>query len=95
MTGFEDWMRIARKSCTIFCDSAIVTAEIRDYRSQTGRNIQSTINQILKVGSIIKIYDPLKIADEIVTQCVRKSPDELKICEDMLVFVANTACLAL
>jgi hypothetical protein len=53
-----------------------------------------------KVGATVNIYDPLKIADEIVVdalnigiQCVRESPDELKICEYMLAFAAKYGLL--
>jgi hypothetical protein len=62
--------------------------------SEMGRYIAPTVD------ATVNIYDPLKIADEIVVdalnigiQCVRQTPDELKISEDMLAFAAKYGLL--
>jgi hypothetical protein len=52
------------------------------------------------VDAAVNVYDPLKIADEIVVdalnigvKCVRKSPDEVQIMQDILAFCAKYGLL--
>ncbi|GHV36894.1 hypothetical protein FACS18949_16790 [Clostridia bacterium] len=52
------------------------------------------------VDATVNIYDPLKIADEIVVdalnigiKCVRKSPDEVRIMQDILEFCSKYGLL--
>ncbi|GHV14296.1 hypothetical protein FACS1894219_10210 [Clostridia bacterium] len=83
----QDWFRRTTAHWAAYSKYEILESEIMRYIVPT---VDATVN----------IYDPLKIADEIVVdalnigiQCVRESPDEVKITEDILAFAAKYGLL--
>jgi hypothetical protein len=83
----QDWFQRTAAHWAAYSKYEILESEMMRYIVPT---VDATVN----------IYDPLKIADEIVVdalnigiQCVRKSPDKLKIAGDILEFCAKYGLL--
>jgi hypothetical protein len=83
----QDWFQRTTAHWAAYSEYEILESEMMRYIVPT-------------VGATVNIYDPLKIADEIVVdalnigiQCVRKSPDEIAIMQDILAFAAKYGLL--